>query len=76
MRFARCACAVFGESVACGVVGVGDGVGGVVRPGSRLWKVPLNTSSVRQRVTLGVLLTVPGLVTVAAVAWQLVSAVR
>ena len=45
------------------------------RPGSRLWKVPLNTSSVRQRVTLGVLLTVPGLVTVAAVAWQLVSAV-
>ena len=23
-------CAVFGESVACGVVGVGDGVGGVV----------------------------------------------
>lgn len=43
--------------------------------GSRLWKVPLNTSSVRQRVTLGVLLTVPGLVTVAAVAWQLVSAV-
>ena len=25
--------AVFGESVACGVVGVGDGVGGVVASG-------------------------------------------
>lgn len=45
------------------------------RPGSRLWKVPLDTSSVRQRVALGVLLTVPGLVTAAVVVWQLVYAV-
>lgn len=45
------------------------------RPGSRLWKVPLDTSSVRQRVALGVLLAVPGLVTAAVVVWQLVYAV-
>ena len=45
------------------------------RPGSRLWKVPLDTSSVRQRVALGVLLTVPELVTAAVVVWQLVYAV-
>ena len=45
------------------------------RPGARLWKVPLDTSSVRQRVALGVLLAVPGVVTAAVVVWQLVSAV-
>ena len=45
------------------------------RPGSRLWKVPLDTSSVRQRVALGVLLAIPGVATAAVVVWQLVSAV-
>ena len=33
------------------------------RPGSCLWRMPLDTSSVRQRVLLAVLLTVPGVAT-------------
>lgn len=44
------------------------------RPGSGLWRVPLDTSSVRQRVWLGVLLAVPSAATLAVVVWQLVAA--
>lgn len=44
------------------------------RPGSGLWRVPLDTSSVRQRVWLSVLLAVPSAATLAVVVWQLVAA--
>lgn len=44
------------------------------RPGSGLWRVPLDTSSVRQRAWLGVLLAVPAVATLAVVVWQLVAA--
>ena len=44
------------------------------RPGSVLWRIPLDTSSVRQRVCLGAALGVPAVVTLAVVAWQLVAA--
>ena len=44
------------------------------RPGSCLWRMPLDTSSVRQRVLLAVLLTVPGVATLSNVVWQLATA--
>ena len=40
------------------------------RPGSRLWKVPLDVSSVRQRGALAVLLAVPAVATLVMVVWQ------
>ena len=46
----------------------------VWRPGSRLWRMPLDTTSVRQRAWLGALLAVPVVVTCAVVVWQLVEA--
>lgn len=45
------------------------------RPGSVLWRIPLDTSSVRQRVCLGAVLGVPAALTLAVVVWQLVAAV-
>ncbi|WP_137656901.1 hypothetical protein [Bifidobacterium moukalabense] len=45
------------------------------RPNSRLWKVPLDASSVRQRAAFAALMAVPAVITVWNVVWQIRSAV-
>ncbi|HAK71758.1 MAG TPA: hypothetical protein DCO66_03705 [Bifidobacterium sp.] len=45
------------------------------RPGSRLWKVPVDMSRRRQRIVLALVLAVPAAATLAGVVWQLANAV-
>ena len=45
------------------------------RPNSRLWKVPLDTSAVRQRTAFALLMAIPAIITIWNVVWQIRSAV-